>query len=69
MACTCNRTLSHGFYSVWDMYRARAVCTSEGGARGSTVYIQYEGGTYPMHYKHHETAVLYNRPRKATAQR
>ena len=26
-----------GFYTrVWDMYRARAVCTSEGGARGST---------------------------------
>ena len=29
-------------------------------------YIQYEGGTYPMHC---ETAVLYNRPRKATARR
>ena len=32
-------------------------------------YIQYEGGTYPMHCKNHETAVLYNRPRKATARR
>ena len=30
---------------------------------------KYEGGTYPMHCKNHETAVLYNRPRKATAQR
>ena len=29
-------SLSHGIYSVWDMYRARAVCTSEGGAQGST---------------------------------
>ena len=28
--------LSHGFYSVWDIYRMRAVCTSEGGVRGST---------------------------------
>ena len=27
---------SHGFYSVWDMYHARAVYTSEGRARGST---------------------------------
>ena len=26
----------YGFYSVWDMYRVRAVCTSEGRARGST---------------------------------
>ena len=25
--------------------------------------------TYPMHCKNHETAVLYNRPRKATARR
>ena len=30
-------------------------------------YVQYEGSTYPMHCKNHETAVLYNRPRKATA--
>ena len=37
--------------------------------RSPRKYIQYEGGTYPMHCKNHETAVLYNRPRKATAQR
>ena len=35
--------------------------------RSPRKYIQYEGGTYPMHCKNHETAVLYNRPRKATA--
>lgn len=29
--------LSHEFYSVWDLYCVRAgVCTSKGGARGST---------------------------------
>ena len=32
------------------MYRTRAVCTSEGGARRS-IYIQHEGGTYPIHCK------------------
>ena len=37
--------------------------------RSPKKYIQYEGGTYPMHCKNHETAVLYNRPRKATARR
>ena len=39
----CTYMLSHGFYSVWDMYRTRAVCTSEGGARGSTY------STRPVH--------------------
>ena len=30
------------------MYRARAVCTSEGGARGS-IYTQYEDSTRAVH--------------------
>ena len=37
--------------------------------RSPRKYIQYEGGTCTMHCKNHETAVLYNRPRKATARR
>ena len=37
--------------------------------RSPRKYVQYEGDTYPMHCKNHETAVLYNRLRKATAWR
>ena len=41
------------------MYGAWAACTSEGGARGSILYIQHEGGTIPCTTcKNHETVDL-----------
>ena len=43
-------------YNVWDLYRVRAVCTSEGGVRRSSTA---RGCYYPMHCKKHETADLY----------
>ena len=64
--CTCNSCLM-----VFTVY---GICTARGlyvqvyfRGRSPRKYIQYEGGTYPMHCKNHETAVLYNRPHKATA--
>ena len=46
MRSICTSQLSHGFYSAWDMYRPRTVCTSSGSALGSTysphaVHIPY----------------------------
>ena len=39
-------------FTVYGIYCARAVCTSKGGARGSTcICIQYEGGTTPCTVK------------------
>ena len=37
--CACTCMLSH---SVWDLYHARAVCTSEGGTQGSTYSMMAE---------------------------
>ena len=48
------------------MYRARAVCTSEGRAQGS-IYIQHEGGTIPCTVKTMRKLTCRDRPYKATA--
>ena len=48
------------------MYRARAVCTSESGARGS-IYIQHEGGTIPCTVKTMRELTCMDRLYKSTA--
>ena len=54
----------HKSSSVWDLYRARAVCTSEGRALGS-IYIQHKGGTILCTVKTTIQLTCTDRPYKA----
>ena len=67
-SCTCIHVIVVSWFLQCMGYVPREGCMYFRGW-SPRKYIQYEGGTYPMHCKNQETAVLYNRPRKATTRR